>query len=392
MRKKLFYIFFIFSITILPNQILNGFQVTSLKKILEKHSEITYQKVCDEISFEMPSFDIAPSFPNKGYFKELFILTIPHGIVKGLHGYVLVDNGFIEELVWGGIKNLYNIVSNAQNINQDGIIKIPGKVAVITQLDPKNYCHLVCEILGRLALLEMNNIEYDYLYIPYDQNTLVQNILQLWGINPEIIISPCDYNFTIEAEQLIVPSLVIRTDTDYRQSGNFHHPQTMTYVKNKLLNRVIQQNIDPQKFNKKVFISRSDSPSGRRILNEDEIFELFKNKGFTRYIPSQLSIPEQITLFHNAEIIVAEHGAALTNILFCKPNSHIIEIFQNFIPIDFCHCAHLNNLKYTPISTILSDDDANYYSDYHKDLSKFFSFSIQPIVPLHKFYQLLESL
>ncbi|MBI2345148.1 glycosyltransferase family 61 protein [Candidatus Dependentiae bacterium] len=372
--------------------ILYSYRITTLKNILNQYPEIVYQKVCDEISFTMPPFQIAPSFPNKGYFKELFILTIPNGIVKGLHGYILINDGFIEELIWGGIKNLYNIVSHAQQIDYNNIIKIPGRVAVIAQLESKNYCHLICEILGRLALLEIHNIEYDYLYVPYEQQPLVQSIFKLWGIDPTIIISPCDHNFAIEAEILIVPSLVIRTDTDYKQSGNFHHPQTMAYVKNKLLNKALQEKVDPKSFNKKVFISRSDSPSGRRIANENEIFELFEKKGFTRYIPSKLSIPEQVILFHNAEIIVAEHGAALTNILFCKPNTHIIEIFQNLIPIDFCHCAYLNNLKYTPINTLLSEQDANYYSDYHKDLHKFFSFPIQPNVPLDKLYQILDTL
>ncbi len=36
---------------------------------------------------------------------------------------------------------------------------------------------------------------------------------------------------------------------------------------------------------------------------------------------------EQIEAFRNARIVLAAHGAGLTNILFCRPNTTLIEIF-----------------------------------------------------------------
>ena len=41
----------------------------------------------------------------------------------------------------------------------------------------------------------------------------------------------------------------------------------------------------------------------------------------------------QITLFNNAKIIIAQHGAGLFNLIYCKPNTKIIEIFPILVPV-----------------------------------------------------------
>lgn len=371
--------------------VIQTFQITTLQKVLHLHPEITYQKIYDELPFEIPPFPIAPSFKHKGTFKELFVLTIPHGTVRGIHGHVMVDNHFIEELIWGGAINTFQIPFNTQNFDPAHTLKIPGRVAVISQLDSKNYCHWINEILGRLAILEMNNIEYDWLYVSYEEQPFVKKLCQLWGIDSSKIISPHDHYFTIEAEILIVPSLVIRTDIGHRQFGNFYHPVTTTYTKNKLLNRALEKNINPTQFSKRFFISRGDNINARKILNEDEVFKLFEAQGFKRYELSNLSIEEQIILFHNAEMVAGEHGAGLTNVIFCQPNTRIIEIFHNFVPMDFWYASSFAKLNYTPINTLLGSE-ANIFADWHSNKEKVYSLPIRNIIPLDPIYDLVKTL
>ena len=43
--------------------------------------------------------------------------------------------------------------------------------------------------------------------------------------------------------------------------------------------------------------------------------------------PGTLSVQEQIDVFHNAEVIVAPHGAALTNITWSQPGVRVLEMF-----------------------------------------------------------------
>lgn len=75
-----------------------------------------------------------------------------------------------------------------------------------------------------------------------------------------------------------------------------------------------------------LFVTRNES-SMRRILNEDELLPGLRDMGFRVVSPAMLSLPEQIDAFRNARIVLSAHGAQLTNILFCRPNTTLIEIF-----------------------------------------------------------------
>ena len=63
-----------------------------------------------------------------------------------------------------------------------------------------------------------------------------------------------------------------------------------------------------------------------RIEYEKGVFDYLKAKGFSKYRTGELSFFEQIYLFNNAKCIIGAHGAAFTNLVFCKPNTKVIEI------------------------------------------------------------------
>lgn len=64
-----------------------------------------------------------------------------------------------------------------------------------------------------------------------------------------------------------------------------------------------------------VYVSRSDADR-RRIRNEVELLEGLSEFDIGRYVLSELSVDEQVRLFHDADVVVAPHGAGLANILF----------------------------------------------------------------------------
>jgi hypothetical protein len=77
----------------------------------------------------------------------------------------------------------------------------------------------------------------------------------------------------------------------------------------------------------RVYLSRRDS--GRRILeNELELEEFLKGLGFDCVLMSQLEPKAQVELLRGASVVVAQHGAALTNIISCNPKTKIIELFN----------------------------------------------------------------
>jgi len=64
---------------------------------------------------------------------------------------------------------------------------------------------------------------------------------------------------------------------------------------------------------KRIYISRQNS--SRKILNEDELIHMLRAHDFQIVQCEDLTVVEQICLFSQAEIIIAPHGAGLTNLL-----------------------------------------------------------------------------
>jgi len=75
----------------------------------------------------------------------------------------------------------------------------------------------------------------------------------------------------------------------------------------------------------RVLICRSPSNS-RNVRNRAAMIEALKALGFVAIQPDKLGFDEQALLFAQAEIIVCEFGAALSNAYFCPPHTKIVEI------------------------------------------------------------------
>lgn len=78
---------------------------------------------------------------------------------------------------------------------------------------------------------------------------------------------------------------------------------------------------------KRIFISRR-SAAIRRLTNEEELMAVLKPLGFERHELENMSIRDQAHLFAGAGIVVAQHGASLTNLLYGQPGTRVVEIFS----------------------------------------------------------------
>lgn len=91
----------------------------------------------------------------------------------------------------------------------------------------------------------------------------------------------------------------------------------------------------------RLYLSRRKDEK-RRLINEVTLEEAMRLRGFTIVFPADYSVVEQISLFRDADIIVAPTGAALANVLFCKANAKIFEIQPtNFVGIWVRAISHL---------------------------------------------------
>jgi capsular polysaccharide biosynthesis protein len=74
---------------------------------------------------------------------------------------------------------------------------------------------------------------------------------------------------------------------------------------------------------RRIYIQRLGS---RRVQNADEVENFACANGFTIYRLEEVSEEAQITLFQEAEFVLAPHGAGLSNLLFCAAGTKVIEL------------------------------------------------------------------
>ncbi len=116
----------------------------------------------------------------------------------------------------------------------------------------------------------------------------------------------------------------------------------------KTLHADIQKTFGQTEFlGKKIYISRSKARY-RNILNEKEVSGLFKEYGFEIICFEDYSITEQISISSNSAAMASIHGAGLTNALFMKGGSKILEFRRDTIYHNQCywHLADALNHKY----------------------------------------------
>lgn len=309
-----------------------------LQEVVQKQ-EISYIKHRDPARLSFLPFPLSASEESSWsdpLIPETFILTIPKGTVYSANGLVFFQMHLIKELLWRW-SYLRHEPLDVSALSRPKYV--PGKVVVLAQEGQANYYHWMVEVLPKIAMLEEKNIAYDWLYVP-TRLPFMRQTLSLLGIPQEKILEATP-NAHIEADELIVPSA---------PALSCYTPRWIVdYLRERLIPQA-EQARSQEVLSKKIFISRKKA-SYRRIINEDEVFRLFEPLGFVRYNLEDLTVLEQVQLFHNADVIVAPHGAGLVNLVFAKPNALVVELFQEHQDDSFWYLSQVVGLRHHCIKT-----------------------------------------
>lgn len=191
-----------------------------------------------------------------------------------------------------------------------------------------NYWHWIFDILPRLILVKecypLNKI--DFFYLPK---------LQKWQ-KDSLSIFNIDFKKVINSQKIrhIQADNIICTSHPWYKKGYI-----LNEAKNvpKWIVEEISKKYDglEKKFNsnQNFYIDRRDSKYNHcQIINDNEIINYLKKKNFSIYKLGELSFFEQIYLFKNAKCIIGAHGAGFANLIFCKPNTKVIDIIPENHP------------------------------------------------------------
>lgn len=175
-----------------------------------------------------------------------------------------------------------------------------------------NYGHWICDTLPRLHLLEESGIAYDRIVVP-DELPFHGAVLDLFGIDRCKMITARDLH--LEARRLVVPTFPGIYGTPPRWACRYVRDRLLRYAR-------------PGGRRRRILISRNKPGGTRRILNEEALFGALRPFGFERVFPEDLSFVNEVSLFHDAEIVIGALGAGMTNTLWCRPGTAIIELFS----------------------------------------------------------------
>ncbi|MDT0575173.1 glycosyltransferase family 61 protein [Croceicoccus sp. F390] len=110
---------------------------------------------------------------------------------------------------------------------------------------------------------------------------------------------------------------------------------------------------------RRIYISRGKAGI-RRLANEEEIWPLFRDAGFERVYMEEHDFASQVELMAQTSVLAAPHGAGMTNMMFCPPGAHILEIAwlgfpnPNFYAVA---CAMGHHYGLVPAEVVASDAD-----------------------------------
>ena len=194
-----------------------------------------------------------------------------------------------------------------------------------------NYYHWLVDTLPRLWIVreELKQTNYSLL-LPENSPKFIKASLAYFEINHITYIKPTEF---VLAENLLIP---------YYMAGSGHiHPPIVFEIKNYLLKKI---NLISSK--KLVYVSRSRQKA-RLVINETDVIACVLGFGFEVIYFEDYSFEEQISIGKYADVMVTSHGANLTNCLFMKEGTKVLELIRSDKP-NFCYWALCNaaNVNY----------------------------------------------
>lgn len=177
----------------------------------------------------------------------------------------------------------------------------------------RNHSHWLTAHLPKLVLLKERDQLSEIILPEPDKRTPVMNSsFKMIGINPD------DYRTFDSMRPLKIDQLTVLETDRFR-------PELLLPVRDAICSYY------SEKQNRKIYISRAKALR-RKLLNEDDIWPILESMGFEKVFMEDMSFSNQVLLMQQAAIVVAPHGAAITNIMFCQPGTHVLEIADLSFP------------------------------------------------------------
>ena len=194
-------------------------------------------------------------------------------------------------------------------------------VSLATRGGSRNYYHFLLDVLPRWGIFQesMPGLEPDRIYVPC-ATAYEKELLALVGLDGYDLVATKKHR-AVSAGHLLAPSMPNRDEMAPSWMVEWvrrQFPPARTEDRPRLL-----------------YVTRGSGPNTRRLVDEPDLWPRLERRGFVRIDPGTMSVRDQIDHFAAADVVVGLHGAALTNLIFIRPGTRVLEIFA---PSYVKHC------------------------------------------------------
>ena len=205
------------------------------------------------------------------------------------------------------------------------------RAACFTDACAHNYAHWMTEVLPRINLFCITDKSSEVPLIVNDglHDNLMESLRAIAGNEREIVTLPM--GSCVHVKQLAITSVAGYVPFERRSNWikNHSHGRFSRFAL-LALRQCLRGDID-YRFSatpRKIFIKRNSEI--RNIINSIDVEKALIALGFSVVEPEFLTFSQQVRLFSNADIVVGATGAAMANLIFCKPGTKIIIIISDY--------------------------------------------------------------
>lgn len=216
----------------------------------------------------------------------------------------------------------------------------------------RNYGHFIYACVSKI--IQMEELGFDGKYLLYDSDFArkwIEIICKEWNISKERIIWVQN---DLRGKVFLISQLhCIRNIADSSK-------QT-AHMLLKLSNRLLstEERLSPSSRPRLLYVKRSGT---RKLLDCEGIIERY---GFVTIEPEKLSIEDQIKEFNQADVVLAAHGAGVTNCLFMRPGSYLIQTFgAGFIDMFFVEMIKQKGIRFRMVVSQKDYQGYDFNDDY----------------------------
>ena len=228
-----------------------------------------------------------------------------------------------------------------------------------------NYFHFMAETLPSLITLEGK-----YLYSEHKRRPFILDSTQKWSLEALKVIGHKGAIIQNLGSAIITKNPIVNVPEYLEEKSPKAICKSLKKVRS-LFEPLLKE--EPQPLSDRIFIERSphkshNGGSNRRLFPQERLRSLLENKEYSIHYLEDRRIVEQAKLFSTANHIRAVHGAALTNIIFCKKTCEIVEFVSEESPLNtiFSSIAEsmgISNYKVVPCQNNFKskEEEKNYF-------------------------------